>query len=56
MKDQPEQPRDAEDLELRDEDADEVVGGDGKTAAPAPTENLTLNFTKIKYENTSLDR
>jgi type VI protein secretion system component Hcp len=40
------EPNEAEDLELQPADAEDVRGG----TDPAPTENLSFNYTKIKYE------
>jgi hypothetical protein len=49
-KDQQQEPQEErDDLELRAEDADQVVGGDGKTTEPTPTESISFNFGKIKY-------
>ncbi len=40
------EPNEGEDLELQPADAEDVRGG----TDPAPTENLSFNYTKIKYE------
>jgi hypothetical protein len=53
MNDEQQQTRDAgEDLELTAENAGEVVGGDGRTTEPTPTEEISFHYGKVEWKYT----